>query len=139
VEAAKQKELADKAAEERKFAEFEALQRERKLKAENEAKEKEEELEREMRKRLERSHLSQRAIDRLVAKEAKDAKSQELVLVGDRALMVANAHTPKYPMIDLKYIEIGTLKYYELDWEYSAVSAALFQRTSRTTVLTVID
>ena len=119
------KEIADKAAEERRYAEFEALQKERKLKAEKEAKEKEEEMEREMRKRLERSHLSQGTIDRLVAKESKDTKSNQLVLVGDRGVLIGSTHTPKYPMVDLKYLDLETLAYFGLDWEYSPVRPSI--------------
>ncbi|GAB7338981.1 hypothetical protein MBLNU457_5650t1 [Dothideomycetes sp. NU457] len=106
----------EKEAKEKAYKAFEIEQAEKKRKEEEKAKEKEEELEREMRKRLERSNLSQRTIDRLVAKEN---KKQDLVLVGGRELVLADSHKPRYPMINLKYLEIDTLRYYGYPYEYS--------------------
>jgi len=109
----------EKEAKERAYKAFEQEQAEKKKKKEEEQKEKEEELECEMRKRLERSNLSQRTIDRLVAKEN---KKQDLVLVGGRELVLGDSYRPRYPLINLKYLEIDTLKYYGYPYERSRVS-----------------
>ena len=117
-------EREEKEAKEKKKKAYDAFLVEQKARAEKEKAEKkeaEEKFEQEMRKRLERFGYKQAQIDIMVAEEL-DKKDPNRTTTTTTMTRWGGSSNPVYPKIHVKYLSVDTLRYYELPWEYDAVS-----------------
>ncbi|KAF2173229.1 hypothetical protein M409DRAFT_49704 [Zasmidium cellare ATCC 36951] len=115
----KQKEQDEKDAKERKYNEFLREQKEREEKKKREEKEAEEKFQTEMRRRLQSLGYTEATIDMMVDEE-KAKKFKKTVQTTDTLDVWRPPRAPIYPKIRREFIEIDTLKYYDLPWKYDS-------------------
>jgi hypothetical protein len=121
----KQREKDAKDEEERKYNEFLRIQKEKKEKKEREEREEEEKFQSEMRKRLANMGYTQQTIDILVDEEKAKKFKKQISTTNTTALAVADPfrppRAPVYPKVRREYLSVGTLKYFQIPWEYDRV------------------
>ena len=116
----KQEELAAKQKKDRAYEAFLAEQEAKQEKERAEKQRAEEDFQDEMRKRLRRFGYTEAQIEDMVKDESEKASAASTSRsAGD---LLSQSRAPVWPKINVKYLSIETLIYYDLPWEYDAVS-----------------
>ena len=116
----KQEEIAAKQKKDRAYQAFLAEQEAKQEKEKAEKQSAEEDFQDEMRKRLRRFGYTEAQIEDMVKDESEKASAASTSRsAGD---LLSQSRAPIWPKINVKYLSIETLIYYDLPWEYDAVS-----------------
>lgn len=113
--------------EEKEWKEFLAKQKQKEEEKKEKEQKEEAEFKDEMRKRLASFGYTHAQIEAMVRSESEKKEQTRTTTTTTTMTRWGNPQNPVYPKIHRKYLEIETLRYYELPWEWDSVSLSHLQ------------